>query len=82
MTFDDWAQLIVQSNVVAAVVVGIFGIVTLKLGRTRFRSERWWEKKAAAYASVILLDGYHVGWVRKEANRSDRVVSYAEVGCI
>jgi hypothetical protein len=57
MTTEDWAKLILQSNVVAAVVVGLFGLLTLKLGIAKFASEKWWERKAAAYASVI--DGLH-----------------------
>jgi hypothetical protein len=57
MTIEDWAKLILQSNVVAAVIVGLFGLLTLKLGIAKFASEKWWERKAAAYASVI--EGLH-----------------------
>ncbi|MHC2620087.1 hypothetical protein ACVIW2_002119 [Bradyrhizobium huanghuaihaiense] len=53
MTFDDWAKLVLQSNVVAAVIVGLFGVLTLKLGIGKFASEKWWEQRAAAYAAVI-----------------------------
>lgn len=42
-----------QSNVVAALVVGAFGVVTLKLGLGKFRSEKWWERKSAAYIALI-----------------------------
>jgi hypothetical protein len=57
MTAEEWLKVLLSSSVVAALLVGIFGVVTLKLGLKRFRSERWWEKKAAAYASVI--EGMH-----------------------
>jgi hypothetical protein len=53
MTFEDWLKLALQSNVVAALIVGGFGILTLKLGLAKFRSEKWWERKAAAYVAVI-----------------------------
>ncbi|MFK4657053.1 hypothetical protein ABIF97_006987 [Bradyrhizobium japonicum] len=53
MTFEDWIKLVLQSNAVAAIIVGIFGLVTLKMGIAKYASEKWWERKAAAYASVI-----------------------------
>lgn len=57
MTWEDWFKLLLQSNVVAAVIVGIFGLVTLRLGIAKFASEKWWERKAESYASVI--EGLH-----------------------
>lgn len=57
MTWEDWLKLLLQSNVVAAIIVGLFGLLTLKMGIAKFASEKWWERKAAAYASVI--DGLH-----------------------
>lgn len=57
MTTGDWLKLLLQSNVVAAIIVGLFGLLTLKMGLAKFASEKWWERKAAAYASVI--DGLH-----------------------
>jgi hypothetical protein len=57
LSFEDWLKLILQSNVVAAVIVGLFGLLTLKLGIAKFASEKWWERKAASYASA--LDGLH-----------------------
>ena len=45
MTFEDWAKFVLQSNVVAAVVVGLFGVLTLKLGIGKFASEKWWERE-------------------------------------
>jgi hypothetical protein len=53
MTFEDWAKLVLQSNLLAAFVVGGFGLLTLKLGIAKFASEKWWECKAASYASAI-----------------------------
>jgi hypothetical protein len=53
MTFEEWVKLILQSNVVAAMIVGLFGILTLKLGLGKFRSEKWWERKSAAYVAAI-----------------------------
>lgn len=57
MSDTDWLKLILNSNVAAAVVVGIFGLLSLWLGLGRFRSERWWERKASSYASAI--EGLH-----------------------
>ncbi len=57
MTVEEWIKIILQSNVVAAVIVGVFGLVTLKMGIAKFASEKWWERKAASYAAVI--DGLH-----------------------
>lgn len=57
MTFEEWVKFILQSNVIAALIVGLFGLLTLKLGIAKFASERWWERKAASYAAVI--DGLH-----------------------
>lgn len=53
MTVEEWIKFILQSNVVAALVVGAFGIITLRLGLGKFRSEKWWERKSAAYVSTI-----------------------------
>jgi hypothetical protein len=50
---EEWLKLILQSNVVAALVVGGFGILTLKLGLGKFRSEKWWERKSVAYVTTI-----------------------------
>jgi hypothetical protein len=38
---------------VGALVAGLFGAGAVWLGLRRFRSEKWWERKATAYASVI-----------------------------
>jgi hypothetical protein len=51
-----WAEIIkdiLQSPVIAAGVVGLFTLLSIRLGLSRFRSERWWERKAEAYAAVI-----------------------------
>ncbi len=53
MTLEEWVKFALQSNVVAALVVGTFGVLTLWLGLGKFRSEKWWERKAAAYVAVI-----------------------------
>lgn len=49
--------LLLNSPVIAAfvgaTVAGLFGAGAVWLGLRRFRSEKWWERKAAAYASVI-----------------------------
>ncbi|MET3332486.1 MULTISPECIES: hypothetical protein [Bradyrhizobium] len=57
MTIQEWIKFALQSNVVAALVVGSFGVLTLWLGLGKFRSEKWWERKAAAYVAVI--EGLH-----------------------
>ncbi len=46
-------DLILKSPVIAALVAGLFGTAVVWLSLRRFRSERWWERKAAAYAAVI-----------------------------
>jgi hypothetical protein len=69
MTAEDWIKLLIQSNVVAAIVVGLFGLLTLWFGLGKFRSEKWWEKKATAYAAAIeALHGmYDLSLARVEA---------------
>ena len=60
MTCEEWAKLVLQSNLLTAIVVGCFGLLTLWLGLRKFRSEKWWERKAVAYASAIeALHGMH-----------------------
>lgn len=44
---------ILSSPVLAALVAGIFGLLAVWLGLRRYRTERWWERKAAAYAAII-----------------------------
>jgi hypothetical protein len=77
MTYEEWLKLILQSNVVAAIVVGLFGLVTLRLGLGKFRSEKWWEKKATAYATAIeALHGmYDLSLARVEAIETDQEIS-------
>jgi hypothetical protein len=53
MTWPEVLKLVLNSTVVSALIVGLFGVMTIKLGLGKFRSERWWEKKAASYAEVI-----------------------------
>jgi hypothetical protein len=53
MTPEEWVKFALQSNVVAALLVGGFGVLTLRLGLNKFRSEKWWERKAAAYVAII-----------------------------
>ena len=45
MTFEDWAKLILQGNLLAAIVVGFFGPLTPWLGLRKFRSEMVGEKR-------------------------------------
>jgi hypothetical protein len=45
--------LFLNSPVIAALVAGLFATAAVWLGLRRFRSERWWERKAAAYAAII-----------------------------
>jgi hypothetical protein len=85
MTFEDWAKFVLQSNVVAAVVVGLFGVLTLKLGIGKFASEKWWERRAAAYAAVIEgLHGVHafhakfVDSLEKRYELSERYLSHLD----
>jgi len=63
-----WAEIIkslLASPVIAALVVGIFTLASIRLGLGRFRSERWWERKAAAYAAAI--EGLHAMYDRCKA---------------
>jgi len=77
LTWEDWVKLILQSNVVAAVVVGQFGLLSLWLGLGKFRSEKWWEKKATAYAASIegLHGMYDLSKARLEALESEHDIS-------
>jgi hypothetical protein len=87
MTFEDWVRLVLQSNLLAAFVVGGFGLLTLRLGLGKFRSEKWWERKAVAYASAIeALHGMHdLAHIRMEAEElsedipADRLRSLAAI---
>jgi hypothetical protein len=49
---DPWTQLLfsIISGVVVAIVTSL---VTVHLSLRRFYSERWWERKAEAYSSII-----------------------------
>jgi hypothetical protein len=53
MTWAEFLKLVLTSPVITAVVAGYFALGGIWLGLSRFRSERWWERKAAAYASAI-----------------------------
>lgn len=77
MTFEDWAKLVLQSNLLAAFVVGGFGLLTLWLGLGKFRSEKWWERKASAYAaSIEALHGmYDLSLAHVEAIEADQDLS-------
>ncbi len=44
---------IVIKIVTAIVIATISSLVTVHLSRSKFRSERWWDKKASAYEKVI-----------------------------
>lgn len=72
MSAEDWTRAILQSPVVAAVVVGVFSIFTVFLPLSRFRSERWWERKAAAYTEIIeclhTLTEYYAAAILSEEN--------------
>jgi hypothetical protein len=46
-------DLILKSPVIAALVAGASGGLIVWLGLRRFKTERWWERKAAAYAAII-----------------------------
>jgi hypothetical protein len=69
MTWQEWAKLILQSNLLTAIIVSCFGLPTLWLELRKFRSEKWWERKASAYASAIeALHGmYDLANARMEA---------------
>jgi hypothetical protein len=77
MTYGDWAKLILKSNLLTAFVVGGFGLLTLWLGLRKFRSEKWWEKKATAYAtSIDALHGmYDLSLAYVEAIEDDQEIS-------
>ena len=45
--------LLLNSPVIAALVAGIFGALAVWLGLRRFRTEKWWERKAVDYATII-----------------------------
>jgi len=63
---EEWLKLLLQSNVVAAFVVGAFGVVTLKMGLGKFRSEKWWERRTAAYVSAI--EAMHAVYAGSKSN--------------
>lgn len=42
---------------VGIVIATVSSVITVRLSRHQFRSERWWEKKVAAYERVI--DAFH-----------------------
>jgi hypothetical protein len=42
-----------SSPVVAALIAGGLGLLAVWLGLRRYRSEKWWERKASAYAAII-----------------------------
>jgi hypothetical protein len=44
---------LLASPVLAALVAGVLGILAVWLGLWRYRSEKWWERRAAAYAEII-----------------------------
>lgn len=77
MTFEDWLKFVLQSNVAAAMVVGGFGLLTLKLGVGKYASEKWWEKKASAYAAAIdALHGmYDLSLAQVEAIEASQEIS-------
>src|SRR5258708_35823296 len=77
MTYGDWAKLILKSSFLTAFVVGGFGLLTLWLGLRKFRSEKWWEKKATAYAAAIeALHGmYDISLAHVEAIEADQEIS-------
>lgn len=66
-------QILLSSPVVAALVVGGFGLLTFWIGFSRFKTEKWWERKAATYLSA--LESLHV----LEASAEIKV-EYAERG--
>jgi len=49
----EMITLVLNSPVFAAFVAGACGVTAVWLGLRRFKTERWWERKAAAYAAVI-----------------------------
>jgi hypothetical protein len=57
MTCTEWIKLGLSSPVFTAIVAGCFGLGGIWLGLRRFRSEKWWERKATAYAAAI--EGLH-----------------------
>jgi hypothetical protein len=77
MTLEDWAKLVLQSSLLTAFVVGSFGLLTLWLGLRKFRSEKWWEKKATAYAaSIEALHGmYDLSLAQVESIETDQEIS-------
>lgn len=44
---------LLTSPVLAALVAGLLGIAAVWLGLWRYRSEKWWERRASAYADLI-----------------------------
>lgn len=42
---------------VGIVIAAVTSLITVRLSREKFRSERWWEKKISAYERVI--DAFH-----------------------
>ena len=45
--------MLFSSPVIAAIVAGGFAIWTVLLGLKRYKTERWWERKASTYAAIV-----------------------------
>jgi hypothetical protein len=58
---------LLSSPVIAAAVAGASGLGAVVLGLWRYRSERWWERKATAYANIIealhTIEDVHNQWI-------------------
>jgi hypothetical protein len=58
---------LLSSPVIAATIAGAFGLCAVMLGLWRYRSERWWERKAAVYAEIIeaihTIEDAHSEWM-------------------
>jgi hypothetical protein len=44
---------LLSSPVIATLIGGCFGVFAVWLALWRYKSERWWERKAAAYAGIV-----------------------------
>lgn len=49
----DWVYLLLTLFVIPVIVAAITSRITVWLSLSQFRSQKWWEAKAAAYSTII-----------------------------
>lgn len=63
MAFNDFLATLASQVVVAALTA----FITVKLALRRFYSEKWWERKLAAYTTVIEALSHILNFIDREA---------------